>query len=214
MNLTHTHTSPWHSRADAVAAPTAKALVVTLALCAVLAIGGCRAGSASPYAPQREIDRDTAAAERLARQAAELIDTNPDKAERLLREALTKDLYHGPAHNNLGVLYLSQGELYKAAGEFEWSRKLLPGHPDPRINLALTLERAGRIDDALRNYASALEVYPDHIGAMQGLARLQLRHNRRDERALELLAAIALRGETEEWRLWAQRALAAHLAHQ
>lgn len=174
-------------------------------------MGGCRAGSmgSNPYSPQREIDRDTAAAERLTRQAAELIDTNPDKAERLLREALTKDLYHGPAHNNLGVLYLARGELYSAASEFEWSRKLLPGHPDPRINLALTLERAGRIDDALRNYASALEVYPDHIGAMQGLARLQLRHNRRDERTPELLAAIALRGETEQWRQWAKRSLLA-----
>ncbi|MBX3405037.1 MAG: hypothetical protein KF699_16625 [Phycisphaeraceae bacterium] len=199
MNHAHPHASPSRLR-NALSA--ARAVSVSLALCAALTMGGCRAGS-SPYAPQREIDRDTAAAERLTRQAADLIDTNPDKAEKLLREALTKDLYHGPAHNNLGVLYLSRGELYSAASEFEWSRKLLPGHPDPRINLALTLERAGRIDDALRTYASALEVYPDHIGAMQGLARLQLRHNRRDERTPDLLSAIALRGETEQWRQWA-----------
>jgi tetratricopeptide (TPR) repeat protein len=176
-------------------------------LCVTL---GCKTGSRdeSPYTPIGEADRDTAEAERLTREAVELLDKNPVKAEKLLRNALTKDLYHGPAHNNLGVLYLSQGELYKAAGEFEWSRKLMPGHPDPRINLALTLERAGRIDDALRNYAAALEVYPDHIAAMQGLVRLQLRHDRRDDKTNSLLGEIAFRGETEQWRAWAQAEVA------
>ena len=81
----------------------------------------------------------------------------------------------------------------------------MPGHPDPRINLALTLERAGRVDDALRNYASALEVYPDHIAALQGLVRLQIKHNRRDEHTTTRLREIALRGETPRWREWAQR---------
>jgi len=81
----------------------------------------------------------------------------------------------------------------------------MPGHPDPRINLALTLERAGRIDEAMRNYAAAMEVYPDHIGAMQGLARLQIRHQRTDDRTAAMLAEIALRGENEQWREWAQR---------
>jgi tetratricopeptide (TPR) repeat protein len=171
---------------------------------------GCASGgrSSSPYTPLGEADRNTAEAERLTREAAEVMHTNPDKAERLLREALSKDLYHGPAHNNLGVLFLARGDLYAAASEFEWSRKLMPGHPDPRINLALTLERAGRIDEAMRNYAAALEVYPDHIGAMQGLVRLQVRHQRTDDRTATLLAEIAMRGENEQWREWAQRRLA------
>lgn len=54
-------------------------------------------------------------------------------------------MFNGPAHNNLGVLFLERGQLCKAANEFEWTRKLLPGHPDPRVNLALTLERAGSL---------------------------------------------------------------------
>lgn len=40
------------------------------------------------------------------------------------------------------------GWLHKAASEFEWARKLMPGYPDPRLNLAMTLEEAGRIDEA------------------------------------------------------------------
>lgn len=55
----------------------------------------------------------------------------------------------------------------------------------------------------MRNYASALEVYPDHIAAIQGLVRLQLRHDRRDDKTDAMLADIALRGETAEWRDWA-----------
>lgn len=107
--------------------------------------------------------------------------------------------------NNLGTLYLDQGKLYEAAGEFEWARKLMPGHPDPRMNLALTLERAGRTDDALATYATALEVYPGHIPTIQALTRLQLRAGRADHRTAEFLDEIAMRGETDEWKTWARQ---------
>jgi len=185
-------------------------IAILLSVSIVPSLAGCRSGgrAESPYTPMGEADRNTAEAERLTRQAAELMERNPAKAESLLREALTKDLYHGPAHNNLGVLLLSRGELYAAASELEFARKLMPGHPDPRINLALTLERAGRVDEAMRNYTSAMEVYPEHIAAAQGLVRLQVRHDRRDDRTERLLRDIALRGETEEWRVWAQRLIA------
>jgi Tfp pilus assembly protein PilF len=183
--------------------------------CAAVAIAaaactGCashRTSPNSPYAAVGESDRNTAEAERLTREAAQIMDSNPNKAEKLLRDALGKDLYHGPAHNNLGVVFLSRGELYSAASEFEFARKLMPGHPDPRINLALTLERAGRVEDAMKNYAAALEVYPDHIGAMQGLVRLQIRHDCRDDRTNQFLENISLRGETTEWRDWARASL-------
>jgi hypothetical protein len=81
----------------------------------------------------------------------------------------------------------------------------MPGHPDPRMNLALTLERAGRIDEALATYNSALEVYPGHIPTMEALTRLQIKHKRTDDRTSEMLKEIALAGDTPEWREWAQR---------
>ena len=91
-------------------------------------------------------------AQELSSRAADLVESDPEAAERMLREALGADLFFGPAHNNLGVLYLREGKLYEAAGEFEWARKLVPGHPDPRMNLALTLEQAGQVDEAIRTY--------------------------------------------------------------
>ncbi len=173
---------------------------------------GCAAGSSStlsPYTDGGDVERDSAASEALARRAASLLasdsTTDHTEAEALLRQALALDLYNGPAHNNLGTILLARGDLYAAANEFEWAKKLLPGHPDPRINLALTLERAGRTDEALAAYDAALEVYPEHTAATQGLVRLQLRSGRPDDRTPALLREVALRGESEAWRTWATR---------
>jgi Tfp pilus assembly protein PilF len=168
----------------------------------VMVLGGCASSPRSPYKTPSEAARDTARAQRLTQQAADLIATDPARAERLLRDALAADLYHGPAHNNLGVIYLDRGQLYEAANEFEWARKLMPGHPDPRLNLALTLERGGRIDEALTTFDAALEVYPGHLPTIMALTRAQLRHERPDHRTDDFLDDIALRGD-ETWRHWA-----------
>jgi Flp pilus assembly protein TadD len=181
-----------------------KALHLALALLAAGAPLSCAPHRATgPYATPRDTDRDPLKAQRLTQEAASIMDRNDDRAESLLREALTADLYHGPAHNNLGVLYLKRGDLYRAASELEWAQKLMPGLPDPRMNLALVLERAGRTDQALAQYSTALEVYPDHLPTLQALARLQLRSGRADDRTRHALEEVALRGETQEWRDWA-----------
>lgn len=172
-------------------------------LCAALALAACRATPVGPYAPPAASSRNSTEAERLNRLAADLIDGDPVEAEKLLREALTKDLYCGPAHNNLGVLYLKEEKLYEAANEFEWAKKLMPGHPDPRVNLALVLERAGKIDDAKANYESALKEYPEYLPAIQGLASLTVKAGRADERLAHWLDTVALSGEEPAWREWA-----------
>ncbi|MBL8764395.1 MAG: tetratricopeptide repeat protein [Phycisphaerae bacterium] len=168
-------------------------------------LGSCRATDrAGPYAPPQESERDEPASLRLTEESLPHMDTEPERAESLLRRALNADLFNGPAHNNLGVLLLRRGDLYGAASEFEWARKLSPGHPDPRLNLALTLEQAGRTDEALDMYATALEVYPDHLPSVEALARLQIRTGRADDRTPRLLDEIALRGSDEAWRNWAR----------
>jgi tetratricopeptide (TPR) repeat protein len=164
----------------------------------------CRSVSPSPYRTPDERSRCTVDAERLSREGAELAENDPAKAEVLFRDSLTKDLFYGPAHNNLGVLYLKQKRLYEAANEFEWAKKLMPGHPDPRVNLGLTLEMAGKIEDALASYGAALEVYPDYLPGIEGLASLTVRAGRKDERLPSWLDAIALRGETDAWKDWAR----------
>lgn len=169
---------------------------------------GCAARRPTPYAPLQEAERNPLKAQELTQRAVASMDDDPDRAEKLLVEALTADLFHGPAHNDLGVVYLKQGKLYEAASEFEWARKLMPGTPEPRMNLALTLERAGRTGEALETYAAALQANPGHIESMQALARLQLRAGKPDERTPELLKEIAMRGTSDRWKEWASGQLA------
>jgi len=185
-------------------------LLTALALTALLAACTAPRERSGPYEPSGEVVRNTAEAERLTREAAGMIGTDDEGAESMLRLALGADLFHGPAHNNLGVIYLKRGELYEAAHEFEWARKLMPGHPDPRVNLALTLEAAGQGEEAVEAFTSALEVYPRYVPAMQGLARYTLRAGLKDERLAGWLDIIAVEGDTEEWREWARREVAIH----
>ena len=174
------------------------------ALAGLAACAGPKA-AVGPYTAAETARRSTAEAERLTKAAADLVLERPEEAERLLRRALGEDLFFGPAHNNLGVIFLERGELYAAASEFEWARKLMPGHPGPRLNLAITLDRAGRAEEARAAYTATLEVYPGHLGAIQGLARLAVRSGERAPPLTQWLARIALEGETAQWRTWAAR---------
>jgi Tfp pilus assembly protein PilF len=173
-----------------------------------LALVACRSAGSGPYERPGEGGRNTYRAQELNAEAAGLIASEPGEAERLLRAALTADIFFGPAHNNLGVLHLKAGHLYDAAEEFEWARKLMPGHPDPRMNLALTLEQAGKTDEAIRTYKTALEVWPGYIGTVQALARLEVSCGRESVELREWLDQIAIQGETDHWRAWARGQLA------
>lgn len=174
------------------------------AVAALIPLGSC--GSTRPlssfYEPRTLDARDRLRAEQLCDQAEPLMASAPDAAEALLLQALAADTFSGRSHNNLGVIYLAQGRLYDAATSFESARRLLPDNPDPRINLGLTLEHAGRIDEAIDAYAAAHDLNAHHLGAMQALARAQLRYRRADDRTPVLLAEIALRAD-EPWRTWA-----------
>ncbi len=159
--------------------------------------------NASAYEGVSESARNPVEADRLSRLAASVADRDGVEAERLLRQALSADLFCGPAHNNLGALLLARGELYEAANEFEWAAKLMPGHPDPRLNLGLALERAGRIEESIEAYKTAIDARPGHIQSMQALASISIRSGRATPETVGLLNEIALRGENQAWREWA-----------
>jgi len=150
--------------------------------------------------------RDPGRAEALTNQASELLQSDPHQAQALLRQAIEADQFFGPARNNLGVLLLNDGDLYGAAEEFDRARKLMPGHPDPRLNLGLALERGGKLEEALEAYASAIEVFPDHLPALQALAKLQVRSGRVDDSTQPMLQTIRVRGDPA-WSRWAREQL-------
>lgn len=180
-----------------------------LALLTAVGVLGCSVPApVGPYTTGTAESRDGSRAQQLTSDAVAYADADPERAEQLLREALTADLFHGPAHNDLGVLFFRQGKLYEAANEFEWARKLMPGHPDPRLNLALVLERAGHTEEAFKAFDSALEVAPEHVPTLQAYARLAVRMGRSDEKVAAMIKTIALRGEDSDWRAWASEQVA------
>lgn len=178
-----------------------------LACVAAISIGlwgafGCVARRSAPQA-----DASPAHARTLVERATALLSNDPARAEAMLREAVAADPYNGHARNNLGVALLARGELSQAAQAFDDARRLLPTSPDPRINLGITYERAGRTTEALECYSTALEVAPEHIPAVQCLARLQLRSGRRTDDTTRLLRSIALHGTDPTWRTWGREQL-------
>lgn len=180
---------------------------VLLLLAAVVLSGGCGLTPHRVENQPRVSARNQQLAAELTERATAYMVTDPERALQLLRGAVDADLFHGPAHNNIGVLLLERGQLYEAAEEFDWARRLMPGHPDPRINLGISLERGGRVDDALDAYASALEVYPEHLPSMQALVRLQVRVGIHDAQTRDLLYQIVQRGDAS-WRQWARTQIA------
>lgn len=181
------------------------ALPIVLSFPLVGCQSGGGSGSAAQYQPASESARNPIEAQRLTAEAVGVMASDSARAEELLRQALTADLFHGPAHNNLGVLLLnaSPPKLYEAAHEFEWAGKLMPGHPDPQHNLAMTLEAAARYDDAIASYRLALEARPGHLPSLQGLTSLQLRLEKTDDGTAAALKTISMQGTTPEWREWA-----------
>ncbi|MBA3684864.1 MAG: hypothetical protein H0W72_06445 [Planctomycetes bacterium] len=181
-------------------------VLVLLALTvAVLGLAGCGATARGPYAPDAQQRRDIHKAEATYQKAlAELADGDRKDAEQLLRETLGFDLYHGPAHNNLGVLLLEQDRLYDASEEFQWARKLLPGHPEPRVNLAIALERGGKHADAIEAAKAALEVQPGHLGAIKAIALISVTERMTDDGTVAHLDAIVERAPEAQWREWAR----------
>lgn len=185
--------------------PLPLACIATV-LIGTLVLPGCGEGQArGPYNSDGSAMRDITKAEATYQQAIGIIASDKEQAEKLLRAALGCDLYHGGAHNNLGVLLLNQGKLYDAAEEFEWARKLLPGSPEPRTNLALVLERGGKHQEAIDAARTALEVSPGDLPAMQTLALIQVREGLGDQTTIGYLDAIVMRCPDPVWSDWAQR---------
>ncbi len=171
----------------------------------ILLFVSCGRVTKGPYTPQMdEYERNIPLAQEHFKKAMVAMDSgDTEKAKSLLHQTLNADLYHGPAHNNLGVIFMQAGDLYSAANEFTWARKLMPGHPDPRVNLAVALDAGGQGDDAVEAARTALEVQPNYMPAMQTIALIQVRDRDVTKETLALLDTIRYRGEDKQWRDWA-----------
>jgi Flp pilus assembly protein TadD len=182
---------------------------ILLCVAAALVVGGCassRPSEAGKYETVSAVSvSDRAAAEKLSSEGHRLLDAGEnEKAAGVFKEAIIQDMNFGPAHNGLGVAMFRLGRYYEAAWEFDYASKLMPRAPQPLVNLGMIAEIAGKSDEAMRHYESALSLEPGSGELMGYLARIRIKQGVRDARTAELLRGIMDRDDRPTWRKWAE----------
>lgn len=127
-----------------------------------------------------------------------------EKAEAFFRQSLEEDANFGPAHNNLGQLYLAQHQLYLAAWEFEYASNLMPGLVEPIVNQGLAYETAEMLDQAATYYSEAVAKNPRHAIAISSLARVRIKQGAPGDEIGYLLDQLILHDGREHWVQWAK----------
>ncbi len=121
------------------------------------------------------------------------------KNEDTLWIATAKVSPSGPnIHNNLGDVYSRQGDLNKAAEEFQKAIEIKPGYADAYHNLANTYQRMGRFDVAIENYQKAAELNPNLWQSHQALAAIYFEQEKYDLALDEIKKALEINPESEE----------------
>ena len=187
-------------------------LAVLLALAALVGCVGRTPAAAEPTGDYATVSadprRDTEAARQHDARGLQLLCSGElDRAELAFKAALDADVMFGPAHNNLGAVYLRQSRLYLAAWEFQYAVKLMPSHPEPRNNLGLVFEAAGRLDDAIDWFDQAVDLGPDDPELIGNLARARIRRGDSDAETRDLLTQLVMKDTRPEWVTWARQRL-------
>ncbi len=135
---------------------------------------------------------------------------NLEKAEAALQDALIADVSYAPAHNNLGRIYFERGQLYLAAWEFEYARRLLPESAEVTNNLGLVYEAAGQMPRAIEHYRMAVAWEPGNPQYAGNLARALLRDGQDSAEVAGLLHNVVFNDTRPEWVTWARDQLNLH----
>ena len=153
--------------------------------------------------------RDPEAAAKLNRQGVDALSKGKfEKAEKLFKSALVKDVDYGPAHNNLGRLYFDQGKNYLAAWEFEYATKVMPRRGEPYNNLGMVMERVDKMEQAIDAYEMANMLCPNHPEIVGNLTRAWWTHDKTNLRTRDLLDQLVFVDCRSDWVAWAKEQIA------
>jgi tetratricopeptide (TPR) repeat protein len=96
---------------------------------------------------------------------------DPDKAVELFKAVLQQDPRSSETHNWLGVVYAQKNHLLDSIGEFQQAIDINPEYLDAYNNLAATLIRAKRFEEAGRVSRSGLTLSPHNVELRLNLSR-------------------------------------------
>lgn len=101
-----------------------------------------------------------------------------DAADGLLSEAIAAQSVFPQAYNNRGNLRSRQGRAEEAIEAYAFATRQFPGYKEAWFNMALELERACRVADALAAYDQVVRLDGKHAPAHFARARTLLRAGR------------------------------------
>jgi Flp pilus assembly protein TadD len=101
---------------------------------------------------------------------------DPQAEESRFKQLLERSEHPATLHYALGVLYFEQARYGEAERSFARAASMDPDQPDYAYNLALSLDRLGKIREAARQYVSALNLANQASAVFsRDLARARLR---------------------------------------
>ncbi|NOY52232.1 MAG: tetratricopeptide repeat protein [Deltaproteobacteria bacterium] len=114
--------------------------------------------------------------------------------EGLLR--LSKKFSRNPrVFNNLGNVYLKEGDPDAAQSAYEKALELNPGYVIARVNLAVLLLRSRKTKEAYAEFLEILKAYRDDADIRNGLGVCELRQGRIKEGVNHFRKAIDIQGD-------------------
>jgi tetratricopeptide (TPR) repeat protein len=141
------------------------------------------------YLLQGKFDKATPWAEKAAK-----AQPNDETAKKMLAAAKAGKLEPGlkqiieppdpkaqSAESKRGWLFFNQGDMTRAAAEFEKALKANPNEVNAHNGLGFCLVNRGKTADAKKHFEICLKLEPKHVGAMNGLARCLKAEGKADE---------------------------------
>jgi len=116
----------------------------------------------------------------------------------LVRQAIAVNPELAAAHDNLGLMLRSRGELAEAEASHRRAAEAKPDHPDAYSHLGVVLFRQNRRDEAIECYRRAIALKPDHAEAHNNLGAALLAQGNLDEAVESHRRAVAAKPDYVE----------------
>src|ERR1051326_6652350 len=106
------------------------------------------------------------------------------------------------AHNALGIIYLTQGNTYKARDQFVEAIRLNPDYAAAHNNLGTAFGNEGLLDEAISEYSRAVHLDPGFTDAHINLGIILVRRGKRSDAIQQFSEVSRIDPNNPQARAW------------